>query len=62
MKTVMQFLRKKRGVMPAEYVMVGYFFYIFIMIGVKGIGPSLNTDFLAPPANALVEVHPGDRQ
>jgi Flp pilus assembly pilin Flp len=55
MKTIMQFLRNKRGVTPAEYVMIGYFFYIFIMIGVEGIGPSLNTDFLAPPANALVE-------
>jgi hypothetical protein len=62
MKTVMQSQRNKRGVTPAEYVMIGYVSYIFIMIGVKGIGPSLNIDFLAPPANAVVEMHPGDRQ
>jgi Flp pilus assembly pilin Flp len=62
MKTVMQFLRNKRGVTPAEYVMIAYFFYIFIMIDVKGLEPSLNTNFLAPPANAVVELRPGDRQ
>ena len=44
MKTVLQFMRKQRGVTAIEYVMIGYFFCIFLIIGVETIGSRFNTN------------------
>ena len=53
MKTVLQFVRNKRGVTATEYVMIGYFFCIFLFIGVETVGSRFNMNLLVPPANAL---------
>ena len=50
MKTVLQFMRKQRGVTVIEYVMIGYLMCIFLSIGVKTVGPNFNPN---APANAL---------
>ena len=52
MKTVLQFVRKQRGVTAIEYVMIGYFLCIFLIIGVETIGSRFNTSLFVPPANA----------
>ena len=44
MKTVLQFMRKQRGVTATEYVMIGYFFYIFLFIGIETVGSRFNTN------------------
>ncbi len=53
MKTVLQFVRKQRGVTATEYVMIGYFFCILLIIGVETVGSRFNTNLFVPPANAL---------
>jgi Flp pilus assembly pilin Flp len=53
MKRILQVLRKKYGVTPEEYVLLGFFFYVVIVIGAKAIEPSLNTKFLFSPASAF---------
>jgi Flp pilus assembly pilin Flp len=53
MKTVLQFVRKQRAVTAIEYVMIGYFFCIFLIIGVETVGSKFNTNLFIPPANAL---------
>jgi Flp pilus assembly pilin Flp len=53
MKTVLQFVRNKRGVTTIEYVMIGYFFCISIIIGVETVGSRFSTNLFVPPANAL---------
>ncbi len=50
MKTVLQFVRNKRGVTAIEYVMIGYLMCIFLSIGVNSVGPNFNPN---APANAL---------
>jgi len=50
---IMQVLRKKYGVTPGEYVLLGFFFFVAIVIGAKVIGQSLDTNFLLQPASAL---------
>jgi Flp pilus assembly pilin Flp len=59
MKTVIQILRTKLGVTWIEYLIIGYFVSIFVMIDAKVIGLKLNTNFFAPSANA-VEGHSGN--
>ncbi len=44
MKTVLQFMRKQRGVTAIEYVMIGYFFCIFLFIGIETVGSRFNTN------------------
>ena len=44
MKTVLQFVRNKRGVTAIEYVMIGYFFCISLIIGVETVGSRFNTN------------------
>ena len=53
MKTVLQFMRKQRGVTVIEYVMIGYLFCIFLIIGIETGGSRFNTNLFVPPANAL---------
>jgi Flp pilus assembly pilin Flp len=44
MKTVLQFMRKQRGVTAIEYVMIGYLFCIFLIIGIESVGSRFNTN------------------
>jgi Flp pilus assembly pilin Flp len=44
MKTVLQFMRKQRGVTVIEYVMIGYLFCIFLIIGIETGGSRFNTN------------------
>jgi Flp pilus assembly pilin Flp len=53
MKTVLQFVRNKRGVTATEYLLIGYFICIFLSIGAKTVGPNFNPNVFIPPANAL---------
>lgn len=53
MKAVLQLVRKQRGMTTIEYVMIGYFFCISLIIGVETVSSRFNTNLFAPPANAL---------
>ena len=57
-----QFRRNNLGVTPVEYVLIGYFFCIFVVVGAKVIGSSLNTNFsssqLTPLSNDVSAAAP----
>ena len=61
MKAVMNLTRKIPNVAPVEYLIIGCFFYVFLMIGAKVLGPSIKTDFLVSPASAFLGKGAGDK-